>query len=221
MTRIPELLEEHASSFHSMCDTLLSGPDIVVPDLSGNDPEWQRIDLNDTEALSSLIRKKLGSGKVAVGGYGEHRIFYERSSLFQGTEPRSIHLGVDVWIEAGSPIYAPLEGWVHSFANNDAFGDYGPTIILQHELQGHPFHTLYGHLDPSSLKWPEEGKNVQGGEWIGKVGDEKVNGNWPPHLHFQVIVDMEGMKGDYPGVARPSEKAHYLENCPDPAPFLR
>lgn len=219
--KIPGLLEKHASHFHRMFDIPLDAPDIANPDLSGKDPDWERIDLSDTEALSRLIRKKLGNGRAAVGGYGEHRIFYERSPLFQGKEPRSIHLGVDVWIEAGSPIYAPLDGIVHSFANNDAFGDYGPTIILQHELEGYRFYSLYGHLDHDSLEWPQTGAKIEGGRTVGWVGDERVNGNWPPHLHFQLVIDMEGMKGDYPGVARPSEKAHYLSNCPDPSPLLQ
>ncbi len=201
---LSQLLQQHAPSFHPLFEISLSGPDIVVPDLSGQDPEWEAIELSDTEALSSLIRKKLGNGRAAAGGYGEHRVFYERSPLFRDEEPRSIHLGVDVWIEAGTPIHAPLTGKVHSFANNDAFGDYGPTIILQHELDEHRFHTLYGHLDHASLEWPEEGKRIEGGEVLGWVGPEEVNGNWPPHLHFQVIIDMEGMEGDYPGVAKPS-----------------
>ncbi|RYZ44700.1 MAG: peptidase M23, partial [Chitinophagaceae bacterium] len=38
---------------------------------------------------------------------------------------------------------------------------------------------------------------------------------WPPHLHFQIIKDMHGWKGDYPGVCRFSEKEAYLQNCPD------
>lgn len=219
--RIPRLLQKHADSFHRMFNIPLQGADVVSPDLSGTAPEWERIDLNDTEELSALIRKKLGDGPVAVGGYGEHRTFYERSPIFRGKEPRSIHLGVDVWIEAGTAIYAALDGAVHSFANNDAFGDYGPTIILQHELEGHRFHTLYGHLDHASLKWPEEGAKIEKGTVLGWVGSEAVNGNWPPHLHFQLIIDMEGMKGDYPGVAGPSEKDHYLRNCPDPSPLLK
>jgi peptidoglycan LD-endopeptidase LytH len=42
------------------------------------------------------------------------------------------------------------------------------------------------------------------------------NGNWPPHLHFQLIADMEGWKGDYPGVCKYSEREKWLGNCPDP-----
>jgi hypothetical protein len=52
------------------------------------------------------------------------------------------------------------------------------------------------------------------------------NGQWPPHLHFQIVVDMEipiaiGRKGDYPGVCKLSEKEKYLNNCPNPDLILQ
>ncbi|MEP6913389.1 MAG: response regulator, partial [bacterium] len=42
------------------------------------------------------------------------------------------------------------------------------------------------------------------------------NGDWPPHLHFQIIEDMRVHEGDYPGVCSISERAKYLNNCPNP-----
>ena len=47
-------------------------------------------------------------------------------------EWRTIHLGMDLFIQEGSPVFAPLDGIVHSFANNNRKHDYGPTIILEH-----------------------------------------------------------------------------------------
>jgi hypothetical protein len=46
------------------------------------------------------------------------------------------------------------------------------------------------------------------------------NGHWPPHLHFQLIIDMGKAKGDYPGVCKYSEREKYLDNCPDPGFIL-
>ena len=54
------------------------------------------------------------------------------------------------------------------------------------------------------------------GDVIGEFGIPMENGQWPPHLHFQVIKDMGEGKGDYPGVCKLSEREKYLENCPDP-----
>jgi hypothetical protein len=52
------------------------------------------------------------------------------------------------------------------------------------------------------------------------------NARWPPHLHFQIVIDMEipiaiGKKGDYPGVCKLSEKEKYLNNCLDPDLILQ
>ena len=134
----------------------------------------------------------------------------------QGAEPRRLHLGIDIWGKADTPIYSPLIGTVHSFAFNDAYGDYGATLILQHQIDDQIFHTLYGHLSLKSIQDKKEGQTIEGGDWIASFGEPKENGHWPPHLHFQVILDMQGLKGDYPGVCKYSEREKYLANCPDP-----
>ena len=54
------------------------------------------------------------------------------------------------------------------------------------------------------------------GEQIAKIGNYPINGNWPPHLHFQLITDMQGKKGDFYGVSSLEDRNHYLEICPDP-----
>src|SRR5690606_14730404 len=105
--------------------------------------------------------------KVGFGGYNEDRIIYKRSSHFQGEEPRSVHLGVDLWTEAGTPVYAPLDAFVHSFADNQGMGNYGPTIILEHRLENHLFYTLYGHLSRKSLLGLSVGKSIKSGEKVG------------------------------------------------------
>ena len=116
---------------------------------------------------------------------------------------------------------APLDGVVHSFAFNNNESDYGATLILTHQLEGVWFHTLYGHLSLNSLKNLSEGATILAGEVIAEFGMRFENGNWPPHLHFQLIVDMLGWRGDYPGVCRYSERDRWLANCPDPDAILR
>jgi very-short-patch-repair endonuclease len=128
---------------------------------------------------------------------------------------RSLHLGIDIWGKPYTKVMAPLNGIVHSFAFNNAFGDYGATIILTHNLDGESFHTLYGHLSLNSIKNIQEGDLVKMGDVIAEFGIPFENGQWPPHLHFQIIKDMQGMKGDYPGVCAFSEREMYLANCPD------
>jgi hypothetical protein len=100
--------------------------------------------------------------RYGIGGYMEHRTIYSRSAHFDtADEPRRLHLGVDIWGDAGTPIYSPLAGIVHSFADNDNFGDYGPCIILQHNLGGLALYSLYGHLSRKSLAGLAVGQDHQ------------------------------------------------------------
>ena len=128
---------------------------------------------------------------------------------------RSVHLGIDIWGPPYTRIMAPLDGIIHSFAFNNAYGDYGATIILTHNLHGESFHTLYGHLSLNSLQNLAEGDAIKKGDVFAQFGIPFENGQWPPHLHFQLIKDMQEMKGDYPGVCALSEREMYLSNCPD------
>jgi murein DD-endopeptidase MepM/ murein hydrolase activator NlpD len=113
-----------------------------------------------------------------------------------------------------------LDGVVHSFADNAAFGDYGPTIILQHCLEDQRFYTLYGHLTQESLEGVTQGMRIRGGQQIGSVGSPPTNGDWPPHLHFQIISNMLGLVGDFPGVAARSRRDYFLSLCPDPSVLI-
>ena len=204
--------------FHSVVPFDFQKDNIYHIDLTENNLDLHLIDLTDTAIFNEYVFRKINevNAVCAVGGYLENRYIYRRSEHFQQTEePRSIHLGVDIWAKAGTLVYAPMQGKVHSFANNDNFGDYGPTIILEHNLEENIFYTLYGHLNVECLAGLYEGKNIEAGEKIAEFGNFPINGNWPPHLHFQVITDMMGRKGDFPGVCEPSKKDFYAEICLD------
>ncbi|CAM4946820.1 unnamed protein product [Rotaria socialis] len=154
-----------------------------------------------------------------LGGYGEERNIYSQASLFS-QDARCIHLGVDIAQPANTPIYAPLNGRIHSFKNNDKPFDYGPTIILEHVLANVHFYTLYGHLSLISLKDLSIGQSIEAGQLVGYIGEKAENGGWNPHLHFQIISDMDNMQGDYPGVASKEEALAMLHKCPDPQLIL-
>ncbi|HET7797333.1 MAG TPA: peptidoglycan DD-metalloendopeptidase family protein, partial [Nevskia sp.] len=96
-----------------------------------------------------------------------------------------------------------------------------PTVIFEHEIGGYRFHTLYGHLSRQSLQLCKRGREVAIGEPIGWLGQPHENVGWAPHLHFQIIRELDGREGDYPGVCRASEKATWLARCPDPNLLLR
>lgn len=194
---------------------------LLLLDFTANNTVLTPEILSNTSLFTEYVEQQLqeAGATYGIGGYDEHRTIYQRSVVFdnpEGAEPRRLHLGVDIWGAVDTPIYAPLEGTVHSVGFNDAYGDYGATLILQHEVEGMLFHTLYGHLSLKSIQDKQEGQEIEKGSWIASFGDMAENGNWPPHLHFQVILDMQGRKGDYPGVCRFSEREQYLANCPNP-----
>jgi len=193
-------------------------------DFTASNTELSPEDILDTEKFCAWVNAKLAENNCCfgIGGYMEHRTLYARSELFNtGEEPRRLHLGIDIWAGADTPVYSPIEGAIHSFQDNDHFGDYGPTIILQHDLDGLILYTLYGHLNRESLIGLVVGKPIAKNEQIAVFGTKEVNGHWPPHLHFQLMFDIEGKWGDYPGVGYYSEKEKYLKNIPDPNLILK
>lgn len=185
-----------------------------------------------TERFSKYVDEKLQKqgALYGIGGYRENRVLYRRSKLFNaatievhadqvidepGKEERSFHLGIDIWGASGTKVYLPIEGTIHSFAFNQHFGDYGATIIMQHQLENVTFYSLYGHLSLEDLSPLQPGRYINKGEVIAHFGPPEENGDWPPHLHFQLIKDMDIKQGDYPGVCALSETGYYFGNCPN------
>ena len=198
--------------------------DTLFPfDFTAANTELTQTILMSTDLFSDWVQGKLteNKAKYGIGGYNEHRTIYSRSEHFDTTEePRRLHLGTDIWGPAGTPVYNFYEAKVHSFKFNDNFGDYGATIILHYQLDDVTVFGLYGHLNLASLDGLSEGQIIPAGKQFATFGVKEENGNWPPHLHFQLMFDMQGLKGDYPGVCQFSKREIYLQNCPDPALVL-
>lgn len=194
----------------------------ILFDGSGENSALNNIDLSDVVAFTDYAFSVLKDNNAigSIGGYLEKRVIYKATPYF-GDSDRDIHLGVDIFMEAGTVLFAPLNGKIHSFANNKGHGNYGGTIVLEHKINGFKFHTLYGHLSLTSLDGKIIGQKINKGDLLCFIGDYPENGNWPPHLHFQIIIDIEGEKGDYVGVCSEKDLAFYKENCPDPNLILQ
>jgi len=219
MKTFEELIKANALSIHEVVDFNKNYDKLLPLDFTSANAELTDEVLDNTDLFSSWVNQKLANNnaRYGIGGYNEHRTIYSRSAHFDtGEEPRRLHLGVDIWGPAGTPVYSFYEAKVHSFANNNNFGDYGATIILAYNIDGFEFYALYGHLSLASLNGLEKGKFIAAGEKIAELGIKEENGYWPPHLHFQLISVIKDLKGDYPGVCKFSERDKYLANCPDP-----
>lgn len=223
MSDLATILRAHPS-FAPVIPADVSRGHPLVLDFSAANSELAGLDITDTPAFTAWLFERIDTADppVGLGRYGEDRVVYRHSPLFDGeAERRSLHLGVDLFAAAGTPVQAPLAGVVHSAADNANLGDYGPTVLLEHELGDRRFWTLYGHLDRASLTAAEPGREVAAGEAFAALGDLHENGGWPPHLHFQVISDIGSHRGDFPGVAPVSARESWLERCPDPNLILR
>ncbi|MCP4600014.1 MAG: aminotransferase class III-fold pyridoxal phosphate-dependent enzyme [Proteobacteria bacterium] len=223
-TGIVKWLKNRFDEFGPIVDADLREQKPLVFDLSVGSPLISGTsNATDFAAFEGQVFEQMRDADVSVGigRYNEARLFYTteefKSQSDEMPERRTIHLGIDIFIKSGAPVYAFRDGRVHSFSNNSAHLDYGPTIIIEHEAdERNLFYTLYGHLSLDSLNGLEVGKPIKKGEQFASIGDPVTNGGWPPHLHFQIITDMFGETGNYPGVALPSQRDVWTGICPDP-----
>ncbi|MEM8506383.1 MAG: peptidoglycan DD-metalloendopeptidase family protein [Bacteroidota bacterium] len=192
-------------------------------DLSMENTELSTVAISDPDNCQNYIDTVLArnSAVVAYGGYLEKRRLYALSERFAEGGSRDIHLGMDFWCAAGTAVLCPLQGKVHSFANNADHGNYGPTIILKHQLGELQFYSLYGHLSLESLDHIYPGKVFGQGDVLATIGTTAINVGYAPHLHFQLVLDLGSHSGDYPGVCAEKELEFYKNNCPNPYFLLK
>lgn len=221
---ILSVLRDNKDKLFPILGTKFKRDDYCEMDLSIYNTEFEVINVETFEGLEAHVNETLinNDAKIGIGGYIENRPIYRSSELYSTdkTMNRCIHLGIDLWTEADTKVFAPIDGVVHSFKNNNNPLDYGATIILEHRLAGTIFYTLYGHLSLKSIENLEKGQTIEKGTCFCRLGLPKENGGWPPHLHFQLILDMLDYEGDFPGVACESEMPYYSGLCPNPSVFF-
>ena len=222
--RIVRWLHENAPNFKSPVAVDLTVPGQLVFDLSpGGDLMNAGAGPDAMAALDAAMGRQMAAAGVdaAVGAYDEARLLYTTEAYAVAAdnrrECRSIHLGLDLYMAAGSAVMAFMDGRVHSLADNAAALDYGPTIVLEHVTGGGDrFFSLYGHLSRSSLAGLAPGDAIAAGQTFARTGQMSENGGWPPHLHFQLITDMLAHSGTFDGVAAPGQRTVWTAICPDP-----
>ena len=115
---------------------------------------------------------------------------------------------------------AALDGEIHSLKTIQTMEIMVHALSLSTPVEGTVFHTLYGHLSIDSINDVKIGQSVKQGAKIAQLGDSSINGDYAPHLHFQIIKDLHGNSGDYPGVCSLNQLSFYKENCPNPMELL-
>jgi 4-aminobutyrate aminotransferase-like enzyme/Ser/Thr protein kinase RdoA (MazF antagonist) len=221
--RVRAWLQANAESFAPVLGVDLRTEPSLVLDLSVGSPLVRGDAGENTEArLTPRVFSAMRAAgvSVAVGRYDEPRLLYTAPFFAAGdgtlAERRTIHVGLDLFAEAGTPVFAPFDGAVHLFAEHHALQDYGAVIVLRHVTSdGTEFFTLYGHLSRASLEGLREGTSVARGAPIGALGVPAENGGWTPHLHLQVITSLMNLGSDFPGVGTNSRRAVWRSISPD------
>ncbi len=222
-------LKNHQDDFGPVMAEPFSAQNSTGIDLSVGSPLYP----NQPNSLSEPVLTarifdhiQTGAAQYGVGGYLEARYAYTCPAFSTGAsildEHRTIHLGIDIFARPGTPVFAPLDGEIYRFANHASPYDYGPVLILAHAPHNGPrFYTLYGHLSEESLAGLTPGQKFQRGQPLGAIGSAQVNGNWTPHLHFQIISDLLEQGTQFPGVCTASQQKTWQAICPDPNLILR
>ena len=219
-------LSDISANHVTVIDASFLKSDYIPIDFSTSISDLNNFNSSSSKECQEYIRIFLEKHNktVAYGGYLETRAIYKRSPTFNkenSETERNIHLGIDLWVRAGTQVLSAFDGEIHSFKNNIGFGDYGPTIIIKHYLNSVEFYTLYGHLSRASITNLRVGQKMNQGQILGEIGTAKVNGDYAPHLHFQIIKDLQSNFGDYPGVTSSNDLEFYKNNCPDPNLVLK
>ena len=231
------ITEEMRKEFHPVVVFDTNKPDpYKVMDLTNRQPD-DRPSLIPPDQWTRLMKERKKSKitiPFTVGRYDEDRRNMYSSDLFDasnGSEARTVHVGIDIGGPVGTKVHAFADGVVHSAGHNPEWGDYGHVIVVEHELPASvssnlseddgespttKVYALYGHLDAGSIRGKKRGKRIKKGQVIGKMGDLKDNGGWyDPHLHFQLSVNPPPTH-DMPGVVSTADRPRALVEYPDP-----
>ncbi len=220
--RVTAWLAENSARFAPLIGRDLRTTKVAPIDLSaGSALVSSEPSQNGPAELDRRIQRRLDEygATVGAGGYAEARLIYDWPNEPTGVEPRTIHIGLDLSLPAGTPLHAPLDGSVHGFENAAAYHDYGPVIVLRHRTDGPEpveFYSLYGHLSCDSLKGLRIGQPIANGQVFARVGSAPTNGDWWTHLHFQLVTDLLDVPCNVDGVVHASQRQVWKSLCPNP-----
>ena len=201
--------------------TTLKG-DPFVADLSPESPLLKGLDVRDQRTFQQILEDKMGSDHSwGFAPYLEDRATLLADCPQMVAEKRFIHLGLDIIVDLGTPLHAPLDATVKERGYESGEGNYGGYVLLKHESTNfQTFYSFYGHLCKNRL--PGIGSRFAAGEAFAEIGDFHENGNWFYHAHLQVITP-QGLDQGYlsKGYCAESDLKEMNGLCPSPIPLFK
>ena len=221
--RVSDFIARENGKFAPVLDCDLASAEVACASVDQANIPQNPFSITSEEAAQIGVASQ--SDAISIGGYGEPRLIYTAPSFMLGHHipngRRTVHIGVDVFVAAGTAVNAPLAAKVLCVENREGHLDYGGMVILSHVTPEHDeFFTLYGHLDPNSIEHLNAGSEISAGECFARLGAQTHNGGWCPHLHFQLALLTDGLSQDWPGVVDPLELSFWSEVFPNPAALM-
>ena len=199
----------------------LSGDPFIV-DMSVTSHIFNKVDVLDQKNFQQYLDSQMqGKFKWGLSSYLENREIVLSGYPQMVEEKRFFHLGIDIIVPLGTPLFAPLDSKVKDAGYEAGKGNYGNYVMLMHESEYFDtFYSFYGHLSAEAM--PHLGKNLKVGEQFASIGDFHENGNWFFHTHFQVITQ-NGLDKGYisKGYCSENDLSQIEQLCPSPLPLFR
>ncbi len=201
--------------------TALKG-DPFVADLSPDSILLKGLDVRDQKTFQQILEEKMGADHSwGFAPYLENRATLLGDCPQMVSEKRFIHLGLDVIVDLGTPLHAPLDATVKENGYESGEGNYGGYVLLKHESPYfQTFYSFYGHLCKSRL--PTIGSRFAAGAAFAEIGNFHENGNWFYHTHLQIITQ-KGLDRGYlsKGYCAESDLKEMNDLCPSPIPLFK
>lgn len=181
-----------------------------------NDPDFCEERKNELTAL-------LGVSWI-YGGWMEDRSIIWSDTYLKDTGA-FLHLGIDITVPAGTLVHAVASGEILHVGTDVPFvGGWGGHVVQRIVYQGKSCALIYAHL--GTIQATEKTVWEKGSE-IGAVGDKDENGHWSPHLHVQIVRDIEGvtdwqrfLDDEIDGYGKVVDIADWARRCPDPTSLI-
>ncbi len=218
--RIRQWLTNHRDQLAQVLDLDLRREPLQILDLGigstllGADPKHSEGAGRRRKIAEALA---MAGASVGIGRHDEPRWVSDstRSVGREGHEVdlATVHIGMDIFLDAGAAVHAPLDGRVHAVAAGNANGLGAQVEVLHAPEEGVEFYTLYRHLVPAELS---VGQKVEKGTVIGRIASAEERGGDHPHVHFQLAADVLDDATTFPGMIPAAEREVWRDLSPDP-----